>query len=250
MPIWFHHFAHLLFRVFVRWYTFLGTSPGGVLAQVLVLLLTEVHGGWWKLETWRINWTGGLRRGAYALGSVWIVVFLACIVTTFYDDHKALAGRLYAVVNEKDELKRGLQVRDETIKRLSGSAIHIEPAKDKCWIETLSMKPLPLQLPNGAVSASQTTLFCNRAYSVPYSLILEFDQDLAASGPITVPVVGGGMARYLETVRDNRISSIFDAPSIQPYRPFSVVAYGKIQTLPLIKSLTIKTTSTEQRFTP
>jgi hypothetical protein len=250
VPIWFHHFAHFFVQVFVRWYTFLGTSPGGVLAQALVLLLTEVHGGWWKLETWRINWAGGLKRGAYALGLVGAVVFLACTVTTTYDDHQALTSRLSAVVNEKDELKRGLQVRDETIKRLSGSAVHVESEKDKCWIETMSMKPLPLQLPNGVVSASQTTLFCNRSYSVPYTVIFEFDQNLASAGPIVIPVAGGGMGEYLEKLWDNKISGIFDAPSIQPYRPFSVVAYGKNQTLPLVKSLTIKTASTEQRFTP
>jgi hypothetical protein len=118
MPVWFHHFAHLVFQVFVRWYTFLGTSPGGVIAQIAILLLTEVQGGWWKLETWRVNWRGGLKRAAYALGSVWIVVFLACTVATIYREHQSLAGRLRAVVNEKETLKTGLKERDDYIGRL------------------------------------------------------------------------------------------------------------------------------------
>jgi hypothetical protein len=68
MPVWFHHFAHFVSQVFVHWYTFLGTSPGGVAAQVIVLLLTEVQGGWWKVKTWRVNWQGGLRSAWDGVG--------------------------------------------------------------------------------------------------------------------------------------------------------------------------------------
>lgn len=118
MLVWFHHFSYFAFRIFVHWYTFLGTSPGGVVAQIAVLLLTEVHGGWWNWKTWRVNWQGGLRRAAYALGSVWVIAFLACIVTTTYDDHRDLAARFRDVVNEKNTLKAGLEDRDGYITRL------------------------------------------------------------------------------------------------------------------------------------
>lgn len=108
MP-WFHHFAHLFVRICVCTYTFLGTSPGGMAAQVVGLLLTEVQGGWWKLSTWRTNWRGALRRGFYALAFVWTVTFAICVVTTIYDDHRALSDRLRAAVNENNHLKSGLQ---------------------------------------------------------------------------------------------------------------------------------------------
>jgi hypothetical protein len=112
MPVWFHHFAHLWWRAFVCAYTFLGTSPGGLAAQIVSLLTTEAQGGWWKCSTWRTNWRGALKRGFYTLAVVWAVTFAVCIVTTVYDDHRALSDRLRTVVNENHELKTQLQNRD------------------------------------------------------------------------------------------------------------------------------------------
>jgi hypothetical protein len=76
---------------------------------------------------------------------------------------------------------------------------------------------------------------------------LEFDQALVGSAPVVIPI-GGPMGKYIEELNDNTLSVIFDAPSIEPYKPFSIVVYGKTHTLPLLKSLTIKTASTVQQF--
>lgn len=113
------HFAHLFVRAFVCSYSFLGTSPGGLAAQVLTILTTEVQGGWWRPSAWRANWQGGLKRAVYTLLVVWAVTFAVCSVTTFYYDRQNLTGRLRAVVHEKDELKNGLAVRDRYIQQLS-----------------------------------------------------------------------------------------------------------------------------------
>jgi hypothetical protein len=48
----------------------------------------------------------------------WMCLFSWAIYRSVYNDHHNLAGRLRAVVNEKDALKHGLQVRDEYIKQL------------------------------------------------------------------------------------------------------------------------------------
>jgi hypothetical protein len=121
MPEIINHFAHLVVRVFVCSYIFLGTSPGGIAAQLVLVIGTEVKGGWWRLAAWKENWQGGLRRALYALGVVWAIVITGCFVTTMYDDHQSLAVRLRAVVNEKDALKTGLTQRDEYIKRLENA---------------------------------------------------------------------------------------------------------------------------------
>ncbi len=92
MSEWFHHFAHFFLRIIVNWYTFLGTSPGGIGAQIAKLILTEAKGGWWRLSSWQNNWVGGLKRGFYSLLAVWVVVFLVCIMTTVYHDHQALVS--------------------------------------------------------------------------------------------------------------------------------------------------------------
>ena len=65
----------------------------------------------------------------------WVCLFVWAAYTTVFNDHQNLAGRLRAVVNEKNELKNGLGVRDEYIKRLEEenaklrTALQSQPAK-------------------------------------------------------------------------------------------------------------------------
>ena len=103
-------------------YSFLGTSPAGLAAQVLTILTTEVQGGWSKPSAWRQNWQGGLKRAIYTLLSVWIVTLVVCLVTTIYSDHQNLTAQLRAVVREKDELKNDLKTRGEYIQQLKDDA--------------------------------------------------------------------------------------------------------------------------------
>src|SRR5262245_50231220 len=110
---WSLHLAHLFARTFIRWYTFLGTSPGGIGAQIVTLILYEVRGGLWKWSTWRTNWQGGLKRAVKALLWVWAVAFCWSLITTIYDDHVQLTARLRSLQSEKkqaeDQLTAALQ---------------------------------------------------------------------------------------------------------------------------------------------
>jgi len=106
MILWSHHFAHLLLRICLAWIRFLGTSLGGIIAQVAILLLTEVQGGWGRVETWRTNWKGGLRRGIYALFWVWGLAFIFSSLKTVYYDHQELAARVHSLEQENEALKR------------------------------------------------------------------------------------------------------------------------------------------------
>jgi hypothetical protein len=101
-----HAFAHLFVHIFVRWYTFLGTSPGGIAAQIVTLLLTEVQGGWWRLQAWKTSWKGGLKRAGLALVSVWLLTFLVCIVITVYDDHRELVAANRRLIEENERLRK------------------------------------------------------------------------------------------------------------------------------------------------
>jgi hypothetical protein len=124
-----HAFAHLLVHIFVRWYTFLGTSPGGVAAQIAVLVGTEVQGGWWRLEAWRKSWKGGLRRAGIALASVWILAFAVCTVTTVYEDHQGLVAANEALRKENGALK------NPTSRGRAGKA-EAAHGKDRTWEAT------------------------------------------------------------------------------------------------------------------
>jgi len=159
---WFHHFAHLFVRTFVCTYTFLGTSPGGMAAQIVTLLATEAQGGWWKLSTWRTNWRGALKRGFYTLVTVWAITFAICGVTTIYDDHRAFSNRLRALVNENNRLKsesqnttspannsgesRNIQLKREIQSKLSLFMTRGEAIRD-AWKAAMG-KPGESQLPH------------------------------------------------------------------------------------------------------
>jgi len=106
MPAMPHAFLHLFVHIFVRWYTFLGTSPGGIVAQILILILTEVPGGWQRLQAWKTSWKGGLKRAGFALGSVWILAFIGSTVTTVYADHQELVATNKKLVEENERLRQ------------------------------------------------------------------------------------------------------------------------------------------------
>lgn len=154
---WFHHFAHLVFHVFVRWYTFLGTSPGGVGAQIVTLVLTEAKGGWWSLDAWRTNWIGGLKRGAYALGSVWIIVFAICVVTTTYDDHISLVAQVGRMKTELDQWETKSNSQKDEIQKLRNAppkAVVATQGPCKLTAEQIN----PARLPQSCPGAPPPTL--------------------------------------------------------------------------------------------
>jgi hypothetical protein len=128
MVAMFHAFAHLLVDIFVRWYTFLGTSPGGIAAQIIILVLTEVQGGWWKLEAWKKSWKGGLRRAGLALALVWLLTFVVCTITTVYVDHQGLVGANGRLAKENERLKNPT-VKAEELEKQKRFTIRTELGK-------------------------------------------------------------------------------------------------------------------------
>jgi hypothetical protein len=128
-----HAFAHLFVHIFVRWYTFLGTSPAGIVAQIGILVLTEVQGGWWRLQAWKLSWKGGIRRAGLALLFVWTFAFIVCGVTTLYDLHVDLVGRNSGLASEnrvlhttKDSLESINQLLGEENKALQARITNLQ----------------------------------------------------------------------------------------------------------------------------
>jgi hypothetical protein len=147
MPEVFHHFAHLISHAFVRWYTFLGTSPGGVIAQIVILGLSEIRGKWWTLAAWHANWQGSLKRGAIALGSVWIVVFAACIVTTIYDDHASLVHQIGVLKTDRDHWESSSNTQKDENQRLRDAPPKTVQEPCKLTAEQINPARLPQPCP-------------------------------------------------------------------------------------------------------
>jgi len=112
-----HAFTHLFVHIAIRWITFLGTSVGGIAAQILILVLTEVQGGWWRLQAWKTSWRGGLKRAGLALASVWFLTFGVCIITTVYDDHRGLVEANRLLREENDKLRKPITRAEDSEKQ-------------------------------------------------------------------------------------------------------------------------------------
>jgi len=153
-----HAFAHLFVHSFVRWYTFLGTSPGGIIAQILILILTEVPGGWQRLQAWKTSWKGGLKRAGLALGSVWLLAFIGSAVITVYADHQELVATNKRLVEENEGLRQ------------SATELTAELEEEKQKNAILSAKvPSEVSLKNRALRAANEyeRLFRKRAKNAP-----------------------------------------------------------------------------------
>jgi hypothetical protein len=147
MPEVFHHFAHLVWLAFVRWYTFLGTSPGGVAAQIITTLITEAKGGWLHLSAWRTNWQGGLKRAAIALGSVWIAVFAICIIATIYDDHMSLVAQVGRMKAERDQSEAKSSSQKNEIQQLRNAPPKVVTVQGPCKLTAEQINPARLPQP-------------------------------------------------------------------------------------------------------
>jgi hypothetical protein len=186
MPSAFHSFSHLLVRIFVRWYQFLGTSPGGIAAQILIVIVNELRGQWWKLKQWPEIWKGGLKRAATALGIVWILTFFVCILTTVYDDHivlkssnVALTSQFLDMTVELDQLKIQNNALQQQLNSLKNSPrptlTALVPPDKQCWLSNhFGMANSTIK---GAVTATAAIVHCNYKIDAPFRIEVEFDRD-------------------------------------------------------------------------
>jgi hypothetical protein len=249
----FHHFAHLFWRVFVCSYTFLGTTPGGLGAQIVSIVGTEVRGGWWNLSAWKENWRGGLKRVIGALLFVWAITFVVCAVTTLYDDHRNMAGRWKHVVNEKDNLKVELQKRDDYIHTLESRSCPKcpngvrastkgitpgtppEPQPHECRVSEIMAEPNPNV--KGAMSETIVVIHCNYRIDAPLCARVEFTQDFV-QGNIFLPdegtVMGGGWKKQGKVYQ-----GCLQSPSLPANHILTVTVQGATKEFPRVVGGTV-----------
>ena len=102
-----HDSLDLLGRITLRWLTFLGTSLGGIGAQIAILFLTAAKGRWFRWSTWK-NWRqigfNELRWPSRALATVWGLSFALCAVIVLLEDQRALELKCARLESEKRSL--------------------------------------------------------------------------------------------------------------------------------------------------
>jgi hypothetical protein len=210
MPAWSHHFVHLIAHAFVQWIVFLGTSPGGIIVQVMVLLLTEVQGGWWKLSTWRVNWKGGLRRAIYAVVSVWALVFIACIIITLYDDHISLVTQvsslktiLSAETKQKETLQNALRDQKPVFKYLPEKEVPLKMFVSSQLLEKVGDPSTPsrkmfvlLAVTNKIVSPVDVLIQCSYDFMITEQPLVASQEEMTAYQMTRADQVSGHEVRY------------------------------------------------------
>jgi hypothetical protein len=114
------------------------------------------------------------------------------------------------------------------------------PAKEQCWVRNYTFPSDP----NGLA-----TMFCNSVYKPPFTLTIEYDQELAGANAIAFPV-GGEFSKYIETVHDNQVTALFDLHTIIPDEPFSLTVRGKSGKPPIVKTVTLRAKGIIREFHP
>jgi len=114
------HFAHLLSRIIHGMPALVSSNWAafgmGVGLFILYHAFVRIFRGW---EIMKRQWKENIGIGILATVTGYLLLFAWSAVVTTYDDHHDLAGRFRAVVNEKNDLKRGLEARDQNIKELT-----------------------------------------------------------------------------------------------------------------------------------
>jgi hypothetical protein len=189
MIVMFHALGHLLQRAFVRCYLFLGTSPGGIGAQVFLLLATEIHGGWWRLRAWKESWRGGLKRGALALLTVWFSVFAICIVKTVYDNHESLVSANQSLMAQNDHLRVETDEKDQQIQKQTREMQSLKEQIQKQPPRQVGTPPAPPVL-TGIRIASQRRIPSDDP-KLPFGLEVVIQTD-AQIEPVAIAVICDG----------------------------------------------------------
>src|SRR5713226_4115054 len=105
-----HQIAIFLVRIFIMWLRVLGTSWGGIVAQLLVPLLSGFHGAWRRVQAWKTSWKRGLQQSVYALLVVWAVFFVYATGATIRQERSDLASRLQRTLGEGRALQRQVAI--------------------------------------------------------------------------------------------------------------------------------------------
>ena len=101
------HFFRLLGRSFDHIPAALGSNWLGLVSPVLIALIGEGIGIWaFGWQAMKDNWKKATGIGLAAIGAFYTVVFLGCVFTTTYQDHKQLASRVGTLRQEVDSSKQ------------------------------------------------------------------------------------------------------------------------------------------------
>jgi len=101
-----------------------------------------------------------------------------------------------------------------------------------CVMQNITIPP-----PKNYVSSSETVVFCNRKYSAPLTVTVQYDKDPAATAGLAFPSARAFSA--FVTLQDHTVFANLDSPSILPYEIFIVTVVSNAEVPPIATSITI-----------
>jgi len=164
------------------------------------------------------------------------------LTNTVYKDHEALLAR----IRNLDAENKGLNNENEQLKAAPPKTVmRTLPApkpEEKCFMENI-VRPGPQTVP-AAKSSLETFIYCNYERKAPLALGVEYDKPPLSYGPIEFP---DGRTPLIDiNAREKSIVFIIHSPSILPFQPFLVTAYGRESDPPCATQMRITLINPEQ----
>lgn len=196
------HFVNLLWRSLYAMPSLISSNWVAVFMGIGIFVLSQLLILWRRgLPTMKRQWAENVGIGIASLIGGWIVLYFLSVVVTVYNDHHDLAGRLGAVVNEKNELKQGSTVRDNNIHVLMQQDESLKSQLESCCKHPSTSNAEPrastirafrreLEKGQDGLARTEFTLTSDTNIPPPLTIELEFGRPISGLGSVPVPTFG------------------------------------------------------------
>jgi hypothetical protein len=226
---WRPHQFNLLYRSWEVLLVYMGTTGPGFLTPIIlsffaIIITLLVIGARQGREAMRNHWQENAATTLLVTLTVLLLVYGPIytwkVAETVYKDHQELIATRDSLRSENGILKKKSDDDDSALADIKKR----KPAvKDQCWMENIIL-PAPQTIP-AARSSIETFMYCNYERKAPLFLEVDYDKPPLSYGPIQFPE---GRIQLLDMqTREKSVFYTIQSPSILPFQPFLVTAYGQ-----------------------
>lgn len=172
----------------------------------------------------------------------WMGLLGSSLGNTVYKDHEALLTRVRNLAAENKSLKNENELLRGAPPKMVTRTLPAPKPEEKCFMENIG-RPAPQTVPD-AKSSIETFIYCTYERKAPLALGIMYDKPPLRYGVIEFP---DGRIPLIDMVtHEQSINFIIHSPSILPFQPFLVTAYGRENSPPIATKMVITLINPEQ----
>jgi len=172
----------------------------------------------------------------------WIGLLGWSLTNTVYKDHRDLLTRIRILDADDKNLKNENQQLKTAPAKMVTRILPAPKPEEKCFMENI-VRPGPQTVP-AAKSSLETFMYCTYERKAPLALGVEYDKPPLSYGPIEFP--DGRIPLIDMHTHEKSVVFIIHSPSILPFQPFLVTAYGRENDPPRATKMGITPINPEQ----